>query len=113
MKDATLTTTLTSGYPLEINFTAESTEDQAESAAAIICDIAENQETDFRFTLTDDTGREYQITAYGGDAISVILEYFNDDLRQYILREAANAASIRGDEWIRHLSWYDPEWTEL
>lgn len=112
MKDETLTTTLTSGFPLEINFTSAAIADQETDAATILCDIAENQDQDFQFTLRDETGRDYPVTAYGRDAVSVVLEYFSDDSRQEILREAANAASPRAEEWLRSLSWYDPEWQD-
>lgn len=114
MKDATLTTTLTNGYPLAVNFTADPMDEQTESAAILLCDIAENPEVDFSFTLGDETGNECPITAYGRDAVSVILEYFSDDLQQEVIREAMEWTITPGaDTWLKSLSWYNPEWTEL
>ncbi|MBQ2329888.1 MAG: hypothetical protein II387_03955 [Oscillospiraceae bacterium] len=111
MKDQILSTTLASGLPLEINFS--SGRGQEDDAVLLVADIADYPEHSYKFRMQEPDGREYELCECGRDAVNVVLEYFNDWFRQYILDHAAReTGSVAGEDWILNLPEIDPDWTE-
>ena len=96
----------------EINFTAAKDWDDVNAAASIIASIGEFPTACITFEMQEDDGREYHYTD-GEDAVSIVLEYFNDYFKQEVLRRAAMACrTTAGEKWIEATSYYDPDWTE-
>lgn len=111
MKDQILSTTLASGLPLEINFSVG--RGQEDDAVLLVADIADYPEHSYKFRMQEPDGREYELCECGRDAVNVVLEYFNDWFRQYILDHAAReTGSVAGEDWLLNLPEIDPEWTE-
>lgn len=115
MKDQTLKVTFPDGImpDTEINFTAARDWDDVNAAAAIIASIGDFPAAEITFDMQEDDGREYHYTDAGEDAVSIVLEYFNDYFKQEVLRRAAMACrTTAGEKWIEATSYYDPDWTE-
>lgn len=116
MKDQILTAKFPGEFRdevISINFTCARGYDDVNDAAAIIARIGDNPARDVEFTMNEDDGREYQYTEHGEDAVGIVMAYFNDDLRQEVLRRAAMATVTGdGDRWIRNTSYWDPEWKD-
>ena len=111
MLDQILTTTLSNGIPLEINFSAG--RGQEEDAVLLVADIADYPEHSYKFRVQEPDGREYELCECGRDAVNVVLEFFNDWFRQYILDHAAReTGTVAGEDWLLNLPETDPEWTE-
>lgn len=111
MLDQILTTTLSNGLPLEINFSAG--RGQEEDAVLLVADIADHPEHSYEFRMQVPDGREYEYREYGRDALNFVLEFFNDWFRQYVLDHAAReTGTVAGEDWIRSLPEIDPEWAE-
>lgn len=116
MKDQILKVTFPDGIDCgvnEINFTTTKEIDGMNAAAGIIATIGEFPAAEITFDLQEDDGREYHYPAAGEDAVSIVLEYFNDYFKQEVLRRAAMACrTTAGEKWIKATSYYDPDWTE-
>lgn len=116
MKDQILKVTFPddiTGRDTAINFTTAKGWDDVNAAASIIASIGEFPAAEIAFDLQEDDGREYHYTESGEDAVSIVLEYFNDYFKQEVLRRAAMACrTTAGEKWIKATSGWDPEWTE-
>ena len=63
--------------------------------------------------MQEPDGREYELRECGRDAVNVVLEYFNDWFRQYVLDHAAReTGTVAGEDWLLSHPAIDPEWTE-
>ena len=97
----------------EINFTTAKDWEDVNAAASIIAGIGEFPTAEITFDMQEDDGREYRYTEHGEDAVSMVLEYFNDYFKQEVLRRAAMACrTTAGENWIKATIDWDPEWTE-
>ena len=117
MKDQILKVTFPDDLPAardtEINFTTAREWDDVNAAASIIASIGEFPAAEITFEMQEDDGREYHYTDAGEDAVSIVLEYFNDYFKQEVLRRAAMACrTTAGEKWIKATSGWDPDWTE-
>lgn len=115
MKDQILKVTFPDGImpDTEINFTTAKDWDDVNAAASIIASIGDFPAAEITFDMQEDDGREYHYTDAGEDAVSIVLEYFNDYFKQEVLRRAAMACrTTAGEKWIKATSSWDPEWTE-
>lgn len=114
MKDQILTAKFPGEFRdevISINFTTAKGWDDVNTAASIIAMIGDSPARDVEFLMTEDDGREYQYTEHGEDAVGIVMAYFNDDLRQEVLRRAAMATNTTaGENWIEATSYWDPEW---
>ena len=97
----------------EINFTTAKDWEDVNAAAEIIANIGDFPAAEITFDMQEDDGREYHYTEFGKDAVSMVLEYFNDYFKQEVLRRAAMACrTTAGENWIKATIDWDPEWTE-
>ncbi len=112
MKNQLLMTERTDGYPLSINFTVGS--GQLEEAVLIVKDIAENPAHDFVFVLQEPEDKEVATVRLRGlDALGLVLEYFDDEERQKLLRRAMDeTATVDDAEWLVKSMFYDEDWTD-
>lgn len=111
MKDQILSTTLASGLPLEINFSVG--RGQEDDAVLLVADIADHPEHSYEFRMQEPDGLEYELCECGRDAVNVVLEYFNDWFRQYVLDHAAReTGTVAGEDWLLSHPATDPEWIE-
>ena len=97
-----------------INFTTAKDWDAVNAAASIIASIGEFPAAEITFEMQEDDGRRYHYHYTDGeDAVSIVLEYFNDYFKQEVLRRAAMACrTTAGEKWIKETSYWDPDWTE-
>lgn len=112
MKNQLLMTERTDGYPLSINFTVG--RGQMEEAVGIVKDIAENPAHDFVFVLQEPEDKEVTTVRLRGlDALGLVLEYFDDEERQKLLRRAVDeTATVDDAEWLVKSMFFDAEWEE-
>lgn len=96
-----------------INFTCARGYDEVNEAASIIAKIGDNPTDMVRFNFHAEDRRDYNYYSDGEDAVGIVMEYFNDDLRQEVLRRAAMTTDTSaGESWIRNTSYWDPEWKD-
>lgn len=103
----------TNTVDFSINFTCDRMRDTIETAGCIAAEIAERPTDMVRFNFHADDGRDYNYYADGRDALSIVLSYFNDYVQQEVLRCALDEClTVGGQEWIKHSSYYDPDWVD-
>ena len=112
MKNQLLMTERTDGYPLSINFSVG--RGQLEEAVRIVKDIAENPSHDFVFVLQEPEDKDVTtVRLRGQDALGLVLEYFDDEERQKLLRRAVDeTATVDDAEWLVNSMFYDDDWTD-